>query len=167
MQSEKISPRFIPGAPLDPSTFPFAQIEPSYVVALEGRQGLHEALQHVADGSWIFRALSVDGLPLVTAGIDEVRTFDLPIFHCFTAHDRSVLACVVSGENYDVNTDNPPEVAAPLFQAAHARELIRFAEIASAAGFTAIHLANGHDAWEDAISELIRQCHGYDQNAQP
>lgn len=158
MPSAKTSPAFVPGAPLDPTTFPFAALEACYVVSLVGRQGLHEALQQDANGSWIFRALNEDNLPLVIAGVDEVRTFDLPIFHCLTARDRSVLACVVSGDDYDIHINDAPGVAAPLFQAVQAHELIRFAQVASDAGFTAIYMANGHDAWEGAISDLISEC---------
>jgi hypothetical protein len=165
MPSRKTSPAFVPNAPLDPNTFPFDQLEPCYVVSLVDRHGLHEALAQTDDGAWIFRALNERGMPLVTAPVVDVRSFELPIFFCFATRNRQALACVVSGENFDIATDNPPEVAFPLFQAVHAVELIRFARLALAAGFSVIDLSNGHDSWEGDINDLISGCEALVSNA--
>ncbi len=138
---------------------PFDTPEPGYVVTIAGHDGLHEALEVGPDGRWIFRALNVRGLPLLYAEPDEMTVFDLPIYHCFAALDRSELVALVRGPDFDV-TYNEPEVAAPLFQKVHAADLIQFAELALAAGFSNIELTNGYMPWEGTIEELIDQCRG-------
>lgn len=66
---------------------------------------------------------------------------------------------MVSGEQYDVTRNDDPDVAAPLFQVAHAKGLIEFMTLALDAGFTAIELSNGHEAYGVNLSDLIAECH--------
>ena len=136
---------------------PFDTPEAGYIVTLKNRHGLHEALGLGTDARWIFRALNADGQALIYAHPNEMTVFDLPIYHCFAARDRSEIVALVSGPDFDV-TYNDPGVAAPLFQAVHSAGLIRFAELALEAGFSNIELTNGYRPWEGTIEELIDQC---------
>ncbi|WP_426051974.1 hypothetical protein [Brevundimonas sp. SL161] len=136
---------------------PFDTPELGYIVTIAGYDGLHEALEPIADGRWIFRALNTEGPALVYAYPHEMTVFDLPIYHCFASRDRSEIVALVSGPDFDV-TDNDPEVAAPLFQKVHSAELIEFCEMALAAGFSTIDLTNGYMPLEVTIEELIDQC---------
>ena len=122
---------------------PFDVPKLGYIVTLDGRDGLHEAIEPIADGRWIFRALSAEGPPLVQAFPHEMTVFDLPIYHCFASGDRSEIVALVSGHDFDV-TYNDPAVAAPLFQKVHSAKLIEFCEMAMAAGFSTIELGNGY-----------------------
>ncbi|MBX4158744.1 hypothetical protein K4A07_16610, partial [Lactiplantibacillus plantarum] len=87
---------------------------------------------------------------------DEVTDFTLPIYHCFAARDREIVA-LVSGPDFDVIREDS-EFSAPLFQAVHSEDLIEFAQLALGAGFMTIDLTNGYMSWEGTIQGLIEEC---------
>lgn len=144
-----------------PSDYPFDDLEHGSIVLLAGRHGLCEVLESADGGQFIFRALNEDGLPLLKASPEDVRSFDLPIFYCFASRHSGEIVAVVSGEHYDVTRNNAPEVAAPLFQQAHAEALVEFMTLALGAGFSNIELANGHEAYEAEIVDLMAECQAF------
>ena len=152
--TNKTSPAHVPGAPYP---IPFDTPEAGNIVMLNGREGLHQAVKERSDGRWTFRALNIDGKPLVTASAAEMITFDLPIYFCFASRHPGEIVALVSGPDFDV-TYNPPEVAAPLFQKVYSGALIQFAELAKAAGFDTVELTNGYVPREGTIEELIEEC---------
>lgn len=157
-----------PPTTTSPFPYPFDQLEPRFIVGVVGRHGLHEVLGEANDGQWILRNLNGDGLPISQVHPEDVRSFDLPIIHCFAAaRDRGQIVVLVSGEDYDVTQENDVTVAAPHFQAVHSSELISFAELALSAGFTTIELTNGYAAWEGGISHLIADCNSHASEIRP
>lgn len=137
--------------------YPFTDLAPGSVVTLKERHGLYDALEEGSDGRWSFRALNIEGKPLVTAAVSEMTTFNLPIYYCFASRYPGEIVALVSGPDFDV-TYADPAVASPLFQKVHAAELIEFCEVALAAGFGTIELTNGYVPWEGTIEELIEEC---------
>ena len=137
--------------------YPFTDLVSGSVVTLKERHGLYETLAEGSDGRWTFRALGIEGQPVVTAAVSEMTAFDLPIYYCLASRRPGEIVALVSGPDFDV-TLNDPMVAAPLFQKVHSAQLIEFCELALAAGFTDIELSNGYEPWEGTIEELIQQC---------
>lgn len=141
----------------DDHPYPYTDLVSGCVVTLKERHGLYEALEEGSDGRWSFRALNVEGTPLVTAAVSEMAVFTLPIYYCFASRHPGEIVALVSGPDFDV-TYNDPAVASPLFQKVHAAELIEFCELALAAGFDTIELGNGYVPWEGSIEDLIDEC---------
>ena len=152
-----------------PPEYPFDDLEPGCIVLLTDQPGLCESVEAAEGGQFIFRALNQEGLPLINSDPQDVRSFGLPIFYCMASRQRSQIVAVVRGEQYDVTRDNDPDVAAPLFQEVHAKALIDFMTLALDAGFAAIELSNGHEAYDVEITDLIAECYGYcaDREVQP
>lgn len=150
-----------------PFPYPFDKLEPRFVVGVAGRQGLYEVLGEANDGHWILRNLNGEDVLISQVSAEDVRGFDLPIHHCFAARNRALIVALVSGEDYDVTLENGPGLSAPLFQAVHAADLISFAELSLAAGFTLIELTNGYDAWEGELSQLIASCTNFASDIRP
>lgn len=144
----------------DDHPYPFTDLVSGSVVTLKERHGLYEALEEGSDGRWSFRALSIEGKPLVTAGVSEMTAFDLPIYYCLASRHPGEIVALVSGPDFDVSY-NDPAVAAPLFQKVHSADLIKFCELALAAGFSTIELTNGYVPWEGSVEDLIEVCRAH------
>lgn len=140
-----------------PFPYPFNRLEARYIVTVSNRPGLHEVLEQAPDGKWIVRALNERDLKLVYVAPEELRGFELPIFHCYASRDRRLIVAFVNGDEYDVTREDVPEAEQPLFQEAHPLGLSAFAELAASAGFSSIELTNGYHAWQGKLDELIDQ----------
>lgn len=134
------------------------ELMPGAIVTVAEQAGLYEVVSKGRRDDWVLRALNAERQPLVEVAPVAMRGLEVPIYHCFVALDPVEIVALVSGDDYDVTTENDPDVAAPLFQAVHALGLIEFSRVAMAAGFELIELTNGHDVWAGEIQQLIDMC---------
>jgi hypothetical protein len=98
-----------------PYPYPFHKLEARYIVTVSNRHGLHEVLGQAPDGTWIVRSLNDPHLAVVYVAPEEACGFELPIFHCYASRDRRMIVVLVNGDDYDVTSEDVPEVEEPLF----------------------------------------------------